>query len=141
MDFRIVGHPLNQSMDLDLLDHVDVDAAINNNNQVIDIPAASGEEEFQHAEHAEKGLPFWVSVSRKSGFRRLHRRGGCWYRAEVEESFAVMAEARYDAYCSRCFQRPRLMDSTSGEEANSDKSVDTEEESSSTVSESGSDGS
>ena len=82
-------------------------------------------------------MPFWVSASRKSGFRRLHRRGGCSCRAEVEEGMASMTEAPFDAYCTRRFKNPSDLAKDAEHHEGSDDSVDTDNESSSTASETG----
>ena len=62
MLFRVVGHSLNQLVDMDILDSPDVGASASINNQAFDIPAAS--DELQHDESAEECLPFWVSEVR-----------------------------------------------------------------------------
>ena len=49
----------------------------------------------------EGGL--WVSVSRRRGFRRLHRMGGCWYSASLVEYPRTEAEANFQARCDRCW--------------------------------------
>ena len=47
---------------------------------------------------------YWVSISARTGFRRLHRCGGCWYRAEHTEMLADPSTARYNARCGRCWK-------------------------------------
>ena len=140
MTFRVIGHPLNQLANEDLLESPEPAASSNSNNQVSFI-ADSSINPDSSIDPDMKQMPFWVSVSRKSGFRRLHRRGGCWYRAEVEENAMTMTEARYDAYCTRCFSKPDAGASAASQGEKSDESIGTDDESSSTASESASDGS
>ena len=122
-------------VDLDHFEMPEISTSASSNYQASLIAAVPSEHETKHVEPEVESLPFWVSVSRKSGFRRLRRRGGCWYRAEVEEGTSTMTEAPYDAYCARCFKKPADLarDAERGEK--SDESVDTDNESSSTASE------
>ena len=46
---------------------------------------------------------FWVGVSRKRSFRRLHLRGGCWYTAALVIDLEIVGPADFDEKCSRCF--------------------------------------
>ena len=52
-----------------------------------------------------KESPFWVSVTRKSKFRRLHVRNGCGvfsWKVGMTESCWSVQEARADAVCKDC---------------------------------------
>ena len=40
----------------------------------------------------------------KNHFRRLHRRGGCWYTAVAVEEVDDLATARYNAKCHVCWK-------------------------------------
>ena len=52
----------------------------------------------------EQSAPFWLSISEKTGFRRLHRRGGCWYKSRVMEQIVDISEVQYNAACERCWK-------------------------------------
>lgn len=53
--------------------------------------------------------PFWVSISGKRGFKRLHRRGGCWLDPTVDvmrwEPVEILIEGVADAKCKLCWKR------------------------------------
>ena len=53
----------------------------------------------------------------------------------------TMTEAPYDAYCTRCFKKPEAGASDADHGERSDESIGTDDESSSTASETASDGS
>ena len=73
----------------------------------------------------------WVSVARKTGFRRLHRSGGCWYTAALVEYPEDEASAQFDKRCERCWgPQPAVTDTGKGQ-IESDVSVSSEDESSS----------
>lgn len=81
-----------------------------------------------------KSPRFWVSVSRKTGFRRLHKVGGCGVRPEMVHKSEIVWELSpnvADKRCLICFgkgeEKPQSpqSDSTSG----SSSSSETEEES------------
>ena len=74
----------------------------------------------------------WISVSRRTGFRRLHLRGGCWYRAENTEEVDELSNVFYHAACKRCWGSQQEAEKfvvrlAQGE----DSSVDTDDETSS----------
>ena len=50
---------------------------------------------------------YWVSISSRTGFRRLHRCGGCWYRAEETEMIDDPSSARFNARCGVCWKEGR----------------------------------
>ena len=67
--------------------------------------------------------PFWVSISRHSGHRRLHIRNGCWVTpgschrfAEVWEADATVA----DSFCKLCYKGKDASSSSSGESSSTD---------------------
>ncbi len=73
------------------------------------IPGALGVEEEHAAVTAEEevqNFPFWVSISRRSGFRRLHKKDGCGVRpesvfkaVEIEKISPEVADKK----CQLCF--------------------------------------
>ena len=74
-----------------------------------------------------RAAPYWVSVSKRRGFRRLHRRGGCWFAAELEEDVFDLGSAQFHARCGHCWRdalKPKMI--------GDDESVDSDEVSSST---------
>ena len=50
---------------------------------------------------------YWVSISARTGFRRLHQSGGCWYRAEDTEQIDDPSTARFNAICHVCWKEGR----------------------------------
>ena len=76
----------------------------------IDVPRASGE------------APFWVSVSRRTGFRRLHRRQGCGVSPhqvyDARDLWQIEAGVA-DAKCKKCFCKGAETDSSSGSSSSS----------------------
>ena len=68
--------------------------------------------------------PFWVSVSRHSGHRRLYMRGGCWVSSsschqavEIWEVTPTVA----DSFCKLCYRDPHAeISSSSGESSSTD---------------------
>ena len=77
--------------------------------------------------------PYWISVSARSKFRRLHRTGGCWYTAGHMEYITHPKGHRYDASCDRCFPNAAADKLNFPEVAGASSSVDTSDESSSTA--------
>ena len=70
-------------------------------------------------ESAKDGeLPYWVSVSRRKGFRRLHARNKCgvipWtvYKMEWHR---YASDARADAWCQTCWRKVQAADIQEGE--------------------------
>ena len=78
--------------------------------------------------------PYWVSLTRKKGFRRLHRAEGCHCVAEHYEEVDDIAHALFNSKCGHCW---RLGKKASGTKISaraaedSDSSVTTDSESSS----------
>lgn len=48
--------------------------------------------------------PYWGSVSARTAYRRLHRRGGCGFRAIVMEPVWDLAEVQYNSQCGHCWK-------------------------------------
>ena len=77
---------------------------------------------------------FWVSISRKSKFRRVHRTGACWYVADVVEYSDTVAGIEFNAYCARCFDREPGKNFEDDDDKDAmDSSVATDDESSSSA--------
>ena len=76
----------------------------------------------------------WISVSRKTGFRRLHLHGACWYKAEVTEEVEDHTKVEYNAPCRVCWKgegdAERMLQKL---KVDDDSSVDTDDESSSSA--------
>ena len=76
----------------------------------------------------------WISVSKRTGFRRLHLHGACWYRAEVTEQVTDHANIDYNAPCRVCWKgegdAEKVIDKLRRDEVTS---LDSDEESSSSV--------
>ena len=76
------------------------------NNQVLNLaeiplvlPDDTGDADVE-----ERAAPYWLSISEKTGFKRLHRRGGCWYTSRVIEQVWDLSEVHYNAACERCWK-------------------------------------
>lgn len=92
------------------------------------IPGRLGVEE-EHAavttEEEQKMYPFWVSISRRAGFRRLHKRDGCGVRpesvfkaVEVEKITPEVADKK----CQLCFGKLGKQDGSSDDGSTSGSS-------------------
>ena len=77
------------------------------------------------------GMPFWISISRRTGFRRLHRAGGCWYTSAQVERYSTLSGVLFHARCGRCWPDEEKESAVPDEVIVTDVSVDTEGESSS----------
>ena len=77
----------------------------------------------------------WVSVSKRTGFRRLHITGGCWYRAGLTEVVDDVAKAAFNARCDVCWKRSPTNAKSLAEKLKDDEdtSVETDDESSSSA--------
>ena len=68
--------------------------------------------------------PFWISISRHSGHRRLHIRGGCWVTPGSCHQFAEIwqvDESTADSFCRLCYKdRRQDSSSSSGESSSTD---------------------
>ena len=73
----------------------------------------------------------WVSVSKKTGFRRLHIIGKCWYTAALREFPSNEDGAQFDARCERCWGVVHVGTMAKKLEIESNASVDSSDESSS----------
>ena len=86
-------------------------------------------------DHRSGSGKLWVSVSRRTGFRRLHITGGCWYRAGLTEDVYDVAKAAFNARCDVCWKRLPPDEKSLAEKLKDDEdtSVETDDESSSSV--------
>ena len=129
LDFTTKGHPFNT---------MDVTSTSSSYYQVSSPPEAPVIPEDVHANLSDtvvdktrkdaSSSPFWVSISLRRGFRRLHKTGGCWFTAESMEYVADLTATVYDAKCGHCwkdreFKEPDVIGESS--------SVDTSDETSS----------
>ena len=73
----------------------------------------------------------WVSVSRKTGFRRLHLHGACWYKAEVAEEVEDHTKVEHNAPCRVCWKGAGDAEKMLQKAVDDDSSVTTDDESSS----------
>ena len=75
--------------------------------------------------------PYWVSVSRRTGFRRLHRTGGCSIHPEAvhraEPVFAIDAHTA-DKKCQVCWKKEPTNEVLSSSSGSSSSSSDEDEE-------------
>ena len=75
--------------------------------------------------------PYWVSVSRRTGFRRLHRTGGCNIHPEAvhraEPVFAIDAHTA-DKKCQVCWKKEPTNEVLSSSSGSSSSSSDEDEE-------------
>ena len=70
----------------------------------------------------------------RTGFRRLHISGGCWYKAAKVERIEDLANASYHAQCGVCWKEGRALPSKTVVDKlreDSDSSVTTDDETSS----------
>ena len=87
-------------------------------------------------EEDNQSMPqYWVSVSRKSKSRMIHRTGACWHVADVVEYSDSVAGIEFNAYCTRCFDREpsKNMEDYDAEYDAVNSSVATDDESSSSA--------
>ena len=78
---------------------------------------------------------YWIRLTRKKGFRRMHRRGGCGCTSEFFEEVADITEAIYNSRCGHCWRgadQPREKVLSKQAADDTDSSVETDSESSST---------
>ena len=87
----------------------------------------------------EKLSPYWVSISERTSFRRLHRRGGCWFKAVRMEPVWDLSGLPYNAQCGHCWRTGQEVKSKTGtaKEIEEGPSVDTDDETSSSSSSEG----
>ena len=67
--------------------------------------------------------PFWISISRHSGHRRLHKRNGCWVTPGSCHRFAEVWKADpsvADSFCKLCYRERDGTSSSSGESSSTD---------------------
>ena len=70
-----------------------------------ELPVVSAAAYAGEVEHTSSQTPFWVSISRKRSFRRLHKHGGCWYTSALFENLRTVGPSDFDERCSRCFDK------------------------------------
>jgi len=73
------------------------------------ISSDPGEIQDKKSRSVYEEAPFWVSLTRKRRFRRLHRKGGCWVDPKVDcwdfEKVFTLEGLRVDSKCINCFGR------------------------------------
>ena len=126
LDFKSIKHPFNEKT---------VTSASSSSSQVIDIIAPPAKK--PKVTHFAKGPssagqegPLWMSISKRTGYRRLHRVGACWYRSERWQYLASAIGVTFDAKCRACFKEAEG-DEKDADEDNEPSEIDTDEESSS----------
>jgi hypothetical protein len=65
-------------------------------------------ENEEHLEEDNTKSPYWISISSKSGFRRLHLRNGCgvlWFRCRSIEHVWSLKDVKADAVCKDCSKK------------------------------------
>ena len=82
------------------------------------------------SKEGEKELPYWISTSRKTGFRRLHKRscacGAMHWKVTCSEEVAEVPKSGVDAWCRVCFkseldEQEEDNSSTSGSSSSTDE--------------------
>ena len=108
-------------------------------NVAVNLDVTSGVDEPGEEKKEEKLSPYWVSISERTSFRRLHRRGGCWFRAVRMEPVWELSGLAYNAQCGHCWRTGQEVKSKAGtaKEIEEDPSVDTDDETSSSSSSEG----
>ena len=103
-----------------------------NDAAIIPLPGSVGndasdmEEEIVR-ERKSRTAPYWISVSKRRGFRRIHRRNGCGFKAECEEDVYDLTSSLFHARCGHCWRELHMP-----EARGDDESVDSDDVSSST---------
>ena len=72
--------------------------------QAFAIPAAPDDVDPDRGAINEPEADYWISVSERTGYRRLHRRGGCWVRARSTLQISSLADATYNSRCGHCWK-------------------------------------
>ncbi|CAE7269755.1 unnamed protein product [Symbiodinium sp. CCMP2592] len=83
-----------------------------------------------NSSQTDKESPFWVSISRHSGHRRLHIRNGCWVTPSSCHRFAEVWEAGpnvADSFCKLCYKEKVDPSSSSGESSSTELGEPTED--------------
>ena len=102
----------------------------------VGLSAAKDEEKMMEKEKGEQLSPYWVSISERTSFRRLHRRGGCWFKAVRMEPVWDLTGLPCNAQCRHCWSADRETKSKGDttDKVEEDPSVATDEETSSSSS-------
>ena len=83
-------------------------------------------------EEKEESAPYWVSISRKTGFRRLHKMGGCGIAPDSvfrSELVTVVNKNTADKKCKLCWrQSAEVVDSDSSSGSSSSTETDSDRE-------------
>ena len=115
-----------------------------NNDQAINVPDVILDPEPNYGVEVEAAVlpdisnittPYWVSLTRKKGYRRLHRAGGCHCVAECFEEVPDIACAVFNSRCGHCWrsgEKAKAVKISERAAEDSDSSVSTSSESSST---------
>ena len=85
----------------------------------------SSEGRLLEGEDNTQDAPYWVSVSRKSGFRRLHRVGGCSVRPETvhrAEPVHTIHAHTADKKCQVCWKKEAAGEDSSSSSGSSSSS-------------------
>ena len=119
-------------------------SSCSNNNQVLDLSEDDRDveeellDDFVVPALPDSGAitaPYWVSLTRKKGFRRLHRAGGCHCVAVHFEEVHDLTNTVFNSKCGHCWRLGKREVATkisSRAAEDSDSSVSTSGESSST---------
>ena len=103
----------------------------------VSLEAIAADEEPLDKKAEGQHSPYWVSISERTAFRRLHRRGGCWFKAVRMEPVWDLSGLPYHAQCGHCWRTGQAVKNKAGtaQENEEDPSVDTDDETSSSSSE------
>ena len=93
--------------------------------QAFAIPAAPDDVDPDRGAINEPEADYWVSVSERTGYRRLHRRQGCWVKARTTEAVPSLAEAAYNSRCGHCWKTEGRTEHQSALRANMENGTDT----------------
>lgn len=72
--------------------------------QAIPLPDDTREMEDEPEDTNGPEADYWMSVSSRTGYRRLHRRGGCWMKAALTLPVHSLTSATYNAKCGHCWK-------------------------------------
>ena len=103
--------------------------------QAFDLPVVASDVGTDLLATNEPEANYWVSISERTGYRRLHRRGGCWVKARSTVHVSSLADAAYNSKCGHCWKSDARLKHQTALKAKvheaSDTSVSTSSESSS----------
>jgi hypothetical protein len=88
----------------------EIPAPVEPEDETMMLVPLSAESAKQKLRSQSEGSPFWVSLTRKRKYRRLHRRNGCWLDPKVDcwdyEQIDNLEGIVVDAKCINCFGKP-----------------------------------